>query len=66
MMRNERSCAGSTHSGGLGCVKTQYESAMLRTMARDDDIAAPIVPDDKTNAEDVLRPRLGPEMTRSI
>lgn len=47
-------------------MNTPYERAMLRTMARDDDIAAPIVPEDNTNAEDVLRPRLGPEMTRSI
>jgi len=39
---------------------------MLRIMESEDDIAAPIVPEDKTKAEEVFRPRFGPDITRSI
>jgi hypothetical protein len=66
MILTDRSCAGSSYAGGFGCVKTPYDKAIDRVKVSEEDMAAPIVPEDNTNAEDVFRPRLGPDMTKSM
>jgi len=39
---------------------------MERAPESEDARAAPIVPEDRENAEDVFRPKFGPEITKSI
>jgi len=58
--------AGSKRVGGVGWRTVPYEMAIERIFDNDEDRAAPIVPDDNAKAADVFRPRLGPDITRSI
>lgn len=50
MMRAERAWAGWKKGGGVGWWTVPYERAMARVLEREEERAAPIVPEERANA----------------
>lgn len=45
-----RTCAGSKKAVGVGCTTVPYEIAIERIFDREEDMAAPSVPDERAKA----------------